>query len=154
SLTWTGLETFTPGSTNDVVINGDNDSNLQVASTFSGTGPTINPVDITLTDNATAAGTAYVLSITNADNGANAGVPAALGYFKNANAAETVADGLLVEQTGAGTLTNGLDIKRTAGTISNDIKLQNSETIDNGTDGTINLAANSGGVTLKLTGTS
>src|SRR5207248_674336 len=112
SLTWTGAETFTPSGTNNTVINGDNDSNLQVNSTFSGTGPTETGLAIALTDNATAAGTSYALSVTNNDNGANAGVPAALAYFKNANAAETVTDGALVEQTGAGTLTSGLEVKQ------------------------------------------
>ncbi|HSX58028.1 MAG TPA: hypothetical protein VLE47_02015 [Candidatus Saccharimonadales bacterium] len=125
SPTWTGLHTFTPGSTNDTVFNGDNDSNLQIASTFSGTGPTINPIDITLTDNATAAGTANIVNIKNADNGANAGVPAALLHLDNANAAETVTNGLFVEQSGAGTLTSAIGIKQTSGTITNLLKYDN-----------------------------
>lgn len=119
ALTWTGNTAFTPSGTNNVVFTGDNDSGLQVNSTFTGTGPTQNALSITLTHNATAAGTSYGLSIINADNGANAGVPAALAYLNNANAAETVVDGLLVEQTGVGTLTNGLEIKQTAGTVTN-----------------------------------
>ena len=152
-----------PTGTGDGVITLDNDSNLQVNATITGTGPTINPVDITLTHNATVAGTLYGLSITNADNGVNAGVPAALAYLRNANAAETVADGLLVEQTGAGTLTNGIEIRRTAGTVTNgltftgaigsELRLQNSETIANGTNGTILLAADSGALALSLSGT-
>src|SRR5258708_20406407 len=86
---------------------------------LTGTGPNETGLAIALTDNATAAGISYGLSVTNNDNGANAGVPAALAYLKNANAAETVTDGLLVEQTGAGALTNGIEIKRTAGTVTN-----------------------------------
>jgi hypothetical protein len=168
-LTWTGNETFngafvaTPSTTNNFVVNGDNDSNVQINSTFSGTGPSQTGLAVVITDNATAAGTSYGLSVTNADNAANVGVPAALAYLKNANAAETVTDGLLVEQTGAGTLTNGLEIKRTAGTIANgltftgtigsELKLQNAETISNGTNGTIALGADAGAVTLSLSGT-
>lgn len=85
---------------------------------------TLNGLDFSLTDNAAAStGTLYGLSITNADNGANVGVPDAIAYLKNANAAETVPDGLLIEQTGAGTLTSGLEVKQTAGAITNGLKL-------------------------------
>jgi len=114
-----GNVAFTPAGTGSVVVTSDNDSNLQINSTFTGTGPSQTALAVTLTDNATAAGTSYGLSVTNADNAANVGVPAALAYLKNANAAETVPDGLLVEQTGAGTLTNGAEIKQTAGAITN-----------------------------------
>ncbi|HSW78622.1 MAG TPA: hypothetical protein VLF88_01210, partial [Candidatus Babeliales bacterium] len=129
SLTWTGIEafngatTFTPSSTNNVTFTGDNDSNVQVSSTISAD-VSQNALSISLTDNANAStGTLYGFSLTNNDNGANTGVPDAVGYIKNANAAETVPSGLLVEQTGSGTLTNGIEIKRTAGTVNNGITL-------------------------------
>jgi hypothetical protein len=155
-----GNITAAPAGAGDIMNTLDSDSNLQVASTFTGTGPSIAVVDVTLTHNGTAAGTSYALSVTNADNGANAGVPAAIGYFRNANAAETVTDGLLVEQTGAGILSNGLEIKRTAGTLSTgllftgaigtEIKLQSAESIANTSNGTIALASDAGALTLSL----
>lgn len=40
-------------------------------------------------------------------------------YLNNANASGTNTNGILVEQTGAGTLTNGINITRTAGTLTN-----------------------------------
>ena len=159
SLTWTGNETFTPSGTNNTTVNGDNDSNMQVTNTFTGTGPSQTALAVTLTDNATAAGTSYGLSVTNADNGANVGVPAALAYLKNANAAETVADGLLVEQTGAGTLTSGLEVKQTAGAITNGLtftgtfsKLINSATFNVSNAGGLTGVATLDTITASATG--
>lgn len=157
-----GGAAFSPGSTADVVVSADADSNFQVNYT-STTDATLDIVHINIIDNASAnTGSLYGLAVVNNDNGANTGVPDALAYLNNANAAETVVDGLLVEQTGAGILSNGLEIKRTAGTVTNgltftgtigsEIKLQNAETISNGTNGTIALGADSGAVTLSLSG--
>ncbi len=107
-----------PAGSGDAIVTADSDTNFQVNYT-STTDDTIDITHINITDNASAStGALFGLAVVNNDNGANTGVPDALGYYKNANAAETVPDGLLVEQTGAGTLTSGLEIKRTAGTIT------------------------------------
>ena len=100
--------------------------------------------------------TGAVLSITNAGTGAGQVLT-----FSNASGTRT--NGILIDQTGAGATTNAINITETAGTISTGlnigsgvgtaISLQNSETIDNTTNGTIALAANSGALTLSLSGT-
>jgi hypothetical protein len=110
-----------------------------------------------LTVNATNAGTAAQSLVVNQATAAD-------GQDINvSNGSGTAGAGLAVTKTGAGTLTSGISVTRSAGTltyglnlsgtISTDIRLQNAETIDNATDGTVNVAADSGAVTLKLTGT-
>jgi hypothetical protein len=107
------------------VVSGDADTNAQFTFTIA-SDVSINPVDITITDNAAAStGTIYGLEITNADNAANVGVPDGLARLENANAAETVPAGLIIEQTGAGTLTDALQILETAGTITTAINIGN-----------------------------
>jgi len=117
----TGALTFTAGTTGDFVFTADADTNLQINYTSS-TDDTINIANISITDNAGASsGTLYGLSIINNDNSTNTGVPDALARLANANAAETVSNGLLIEQTAAGTLTNGIQITGSAGTITSGI---------------------------------
>lgn len=67
-------------------------------------------------------------------------------YLNNANASGTNTNGLFIEQTGAGTLTNGLNITRTAGTLTNGL-------IFNGTIGTdITSTDANKAITIKSTG--
>jgi hypothetical protein len=117
--------TITADGTGDLVVSGDADTNAQFTFTIA-SDATVNPVDITITDNAAAStGTIYGLAVTNADNAANVGVPDGLVRLDNANAAETVPAGLIVEQTGAGTLTDAIQIIETAGTITTAIDIGN-----------------------------
>lgn len=77
----------------------------------------------------------------------------------SANASGTRTSGILINQSGAGTLTNGLNITESAGTITNGINIgsgvgtaivmQNGETINNSSDGTITFGINAG--TLSFT---
>jgi hypothetical protein len=101
--------------------------------------------------------------ISQVDN-ASTGVYDNLVKIENLKTPETTTNGLLIQQNAAsGTLTNGLQIQNSAGTLSTgmlfsgtigkELQLQNAETIDNGTNGTVNVAADSGAITLKLTGT-
>ncbi len=123
SPTWTGTHTFSPSGTGDTIFNGDDDSNIQVNSTV-GADVSVNPVSITVTDNAAAStGTIYGFNLTNADNGANVGVIDALLRLNNANAAETTPRGLYIEQSGAGTLTSAIELAETAGTITDGITI-------------------------------
>lgn len=103
----------------------------------------------------TASGAA--LSISNSGTGAGASISLANGSSRT--------NGLVVDQAGAGTTTNGLNITESAGAITNGINigsgvgtalvLQNSETIDNGgSNGTVTIGADTGGLTLSLSGTS
>jgi hypothetical protein len=118
--------------------------------------PTVNSV-VGLTVNATS-GTATQAAIINQAQAADAA------DITVSNGSGTAGAGLSVTKSGAGTLTAGLAVTRSAGTLSYgltiggtiataDIQLQNSETIDNATNGTVNIASNSGAVTLNLTGT-
>ncbi len=155
TVTFDGVSTFNT----DVNMTFADTENLLIASTMSDDVAAI-PLNITLTDNAGSSGsTAYGLQVTNTDNGANVGVPDALARFANANAAETMVDGLLIEQSAAGTLTNALRILESAGAITNGLVLSGtfgvgidvgSNTIENignsGTDFT-----NTGGLTLAGT---
>jgi len=50
-----------------------------------------------------------------------------------------ITDGLKIETHNAATVTNGVNITNTSGTITHDIKLQNGEYIDNTTDGSLTL---------------
>ncbi len=89
------------------------------------------------------------LEITNADNGANVGVPDSLIYLDNANAAETMADGMVIEQSGAGTMTNALRIVESAGTIANGIVLSGTYTV--GMDAGNNVITNIGNANTDFT---
>ncbi|HSX00871.1 MAG TPA: hypothetical protein VLF67_01400, partial [Candidatus Saccharimonas sp.] len=72
----------------------------------------------------------------------------------------TSTNGLSVAMSGSGTLTNGIQVSRSAGTLSTgllfsgaigtEIKLQNSESIANSTNGTITMSSDSGALTLNL----
>ncbi|HEY2004199.1 MAG TPA: hypothetical protein VGH44_03715, partial [Candidatus Saccharimonadia bacterium] len=110
-----------------------------------------------LTVNATNTGTAAQSLVVNQATAADAQ------DINVTNTSGTSTAGIAVTKTGAGTLTSGLSVTRSTGTltyglnlsgaISTDIKLQNSESIDNATNGTVNVAADTGALTLNLTGT-
>jgi hypothetical protein len=103
-----------------------------------------------------ASASGAVLDLTNAGTGqgilltsSSTGV---LAQLSASGAATTTADGLLIQQTGGGTLTDAIQIGAGTQAITNainiastgvttDISLQNAETIDNNTDGTITLTA-------------
>ena len=147
--------TFIPSGTGDLVLTADNDTNMQINSTVN-SDVSINPVSVTLTDNANGnTGTIYAVDVTNNDNTTNTGVPDALVRINNANAAETVPDGLRIEQTGAGTMSSAIDILKTAGTITTGITIGNSATttgISLGTGLTTGISVGSGGIGVTAGG--
>jgi hypothetical protein len=159
-----GAVNLSPNGTGDVVATLGNDSQLAVNAT-----PTADTAQdsVKITLNPTITGSTATLQglvISQSDNG-NTGVYDSLVKIENLKTPETTTNGLFVQQNAAsGTLSNGIQVANNAGTLSTgllfsgtigkEIQLQGAETIDNTTNGTINLAADSGGVTLKLTGTS
>lgn len=100
-------------------------------------------LSVTAADTTSGTTAQYGLSLTNAAS--TEGVDALL-YINNADADDSVEDGIRI-QSAAGTLLTGIDFDDTD--IVTDIELQNGETIDNNTDGTVNVTA----TTLQLTGT-
>ena len=110
------------GRSSDFVVIGDQDSNFQLSNTLTSDATSVNSLDFSTVINATAgAATVYGLNINQADNAANTAVVDAIARLQNANVAETTANGLLIEQTGAGTLTNAIQIAETAGAITDGI---------------------------------
>jgi excisionase family DNA binding protein len=146
ALTYTGALTLTPGTTTDFVVNGDQDSNAQFASVLTSDATSVNTLDVSTVINAAAgAATVYGVNIAQADNAANTAVVDAIARIQNANAAETTATGLLIDQTGAGTLTNGIRIVESAGAITNGIVLASAMTVGiNAGANTIENIGNSG----------
>ena len=141
---------------------------FNLTSTNSGTATTFNGVDIGFTSNAgIAANTEYVLQIQNeatsntTDNATTALIR--LDNADNSTAGSTVVtNGLLITNSGdiAGGIVNAINIDDSD--VTTDIVLQNDETIDNDTDGTITLTApttslsgdlaiNGGNITTALT---
>ncbi|MEX2006795.1 MAG: MerR family DNA-binding transcriptional regulator [Candidatus Saccharimonadales bacterium] len=143
-----GGVTVQPNGASDAIFTLDDDSNVKLNSTYTGAASETS-LAINLTHNEIVGGSyGYGLSVTNTDNGANFGVPTALAYLNNANAAETVTSGLIVGQTGTGTLTNGIEIIRTAGAITNGLtftgtftNLINATNFDVSNAGTVTVAA-------------
>lgn len=114
-------------------------------------------------DSATDALTQRAFVVANTDDSASTGTTETIAQIVNRDANETVGTGLLVESTGAGTMTDAIKIAETAGTITNGITigsgvgtaivLQSGESIDNTTDNQINLNIGTTG-TLLLTDSS
>ncbi len=124
ALTVNGATTLTPGSTSDVVVNGDADSNFQIASTI-GSDVNVNVADITITASGTGStNTLNGLAITNANAGGTE-TPDSLLFLTSLDTDETVTNGAFIEQNATGgTMTNGIQIKQTAGTLTNAINIQ------------------------------
>lgn len=137
ALTYTGALTLTPGSTSDFIVNLDGDSNAQLTGSVS-TDATHNLADITITGtSALDTGTLVGLAVRNLNEASLTGTPDSLAYFAHSDANETVTNGLYIENTAAGTLTNAIQIAETAGTITDGIlitgtlgNILNSDSID------------------------
>ncbi len=108
SPTWTGGQTFTPGSTNGIDINLDNDSLLTIDQSFSGT-TTANSLALTLT-NTSSSGTQNGLYL---DNAASSGVTESLLVLDNSDTDTAVTNAIQFVDAG-GTFTNLFNV---AGTL-------------------------------------
>ena len=128
--------------------------NLSATSTIT-TDVANNVLSVALNHNVADTTAQRVLFLQLNDDGAvAAGTIEALAYLNNADPNETISDAIVITADGAsgtGGFTTGLDFDDTD--IVTDIELQNDETMSNDTNGTIALAANSGVVTLSLSGT-
>lgn len=85
-------------------------------------------------------GTRTKFSLTNSDTTAGSDF-----YLNSANASGTSTNGLFLEQTGAGILTNGLNITRTAGTLTNGLSFAGTIGTDITTSGARALTIDTGG---------
>ena len=145
---------FSVDGSGDYVFTDDDDTNMQIVSTIT-SDVSVNPLSVTLTDNANAStGTIYVADITNNDNSTNTGIPDALLRLNNANTAETLSQGLRIEQTGAGTLTSAISILETAGTITTGISIGDNvgTGISLGSGLTTGISVGSGGIGVNAGG--
>ena len=90
--------------------------------------------------------TAGKLSVENTNTSGTAGE-----YINNSIATGTLTDGLKIEQTGAGTMTNAIEILKTAGTIGTGLNIGNGVTtgISIGTGATTGISIASGGITIS-----
>jgi hypothetical protein len=105
---------------------------------------------ITLTnDAATDTNIQRALVVANQNDGASTGTTEAIMAVVNRDTDETVGSGLVVENTGTGTMTNALQILETAGTITTAINIGNGVTtgISIGTGVTTGISIASGGIT-------
>ncbi|MGH9857817.1 MAG: beta strand repeat-containing protein, partial [Acidobacteriota bacterium] len=101
--------TISPNGSGDTILTTDNDSNVQIAGTITGT----NTQDLFTTTliNQTSSGTQRGLTITNADASANAITEALLALDNAETTASTVADGLLITSSGVnGGIVDGIDV--------------------------------------------
>lgn len=138
----------------------------------------IDAFSVTLTNgSATDATTQRGFVVANLNDSASTGTVESLAVIENRDINETLGTALLIDQAAAGTTTNALQITNSAGnittglliadtaggtlatgisltgTFTNELSLRNSETVTNGTNGTIALGADSGALTLSLSGT-
>ena len=107
-------------------------------------------LSVTITnDAATDILTQRAFVVANKDDSAATGTTETILQVDNRDANETVGTGLLVENTGAGTMTNALQILETAGTITTAIAIGNNVTtgISIGTGVTTGISIASGGIT-------
>ena len=86
------------------------------------------------------------LSVENINTSGTAGE-----YINNSIATGTLTDGFKIEQTGAGTMTNAIEILKTAGTIGTGLNIGNGVTtgISIGTGTTTGISIASGGITIS-----
>lgn len=105
---------------------------------------------ITLTNDATTdSNTQRAMVVANQNDGASTGTTEAIMAVVNRDTDETVGSGLVVENTGTGTITNAIAILETAGTITTAINIGNGVTtgISIGTGVTTGISIASGGIT-------
>ncbi len=111
----------------------------------------LDGLTITITNASTTDSTTQrAFVVANKDDAATTGTVETLVQIDNRDINETVTNGLLIEQTGAGTLTNALNILETAGTITTAINIGNNvgTGIVLGTGLTTGISVGSGGITV------
>jgi hypothetical protein len=88
--------------------------------------------------------------VANLDDSSAAGTVETIAAIENRDVNETVTNGLLVNNTGAGTMTNAINITQTAGTIGTAINIGNNvgTGISIGTGVTTGISVGSGGITI------
>lgn len=104
---------------------------------------------ITITNDATSdAATQRAFVVANLDDSSTTGTTETIAQIVNRDINETVGTGLLVENTGAGTMTDAIKILETAGTITTAINIGNNVTtgISIGTGVTTGILVQSGGI--------
>ncbi len=104
---------------------------------------------VTITNDATTdINTQRAFVVANLDDGASTGTTETIMQVVNRDSNETVGTGLLVENTGAGTMTDAIKILETAGTITTAINIGNNVTtgISIGTGVTTGISIASGGI--------
>lgn len=91
-----------------------------------------------------------VMTVANLDDSAVTGTVETMVHVDNRDVNETISSGLLVEQTGAGTMTNAINILETAGTVTTAINIGNNvgTGIVIGTGTTTGISVGSGGITI------
>jgi hypothetical protein len=89
----------------------------------------------------------YGLQVEN-NSGSTADLDSAI-FINNADTAQAITDALLIQSTGGGAITTGIDFDDTD--IVTDIEFQNGETLDNNTDNTLNIGYGGAGGILLLT---
>ena len=115
------------------------------------TATAFNGLTVTITnDAATDVLTQRAFVVANLNDSASTGTLETLAHIDNRDANETVGNGLLIENTGAGTLTTALAITETAGAITTGINLGNNIAtgISIGTGVTTGISVGSGGITI------
>jgi len=104
---------------------------------------------VTITNDATSdAATQRAFVVANLDDSSTTGTTETIAQIVNRDINETVGTGLLVENTGAGTMTDAIKILETAGTITTAINIGNNVTtgISIGTGVTTGILVQSGGI--------
>lgn len=107
-------------------------------------------LSVTLTNDATTdSNTQRAMVVANQNDAVSTGTTETILQVVNRDADETVGSGLVIENTGAGTMTNALQILETAGTITTAIAIGNNVTtgISIGTGVTTGISIASGGIT-------
>lgn len=107
-------------------------------------------LSVTLTNDATTdSNTQRAMVVANQNDSVSTGTTETILQVVNRDADETVGSGLVIENTGAGTMTNALQILETAGTITTALSIGNNVTtgISIGTGVTTGISIASGGIT-------
>ncbi|MBI2552810.1 hypothetical protein HYW17_05955, partial [Candidatus Uhrbacteria bacterium] len=119
----------------------------------------LNALEINMTHDFSDTTTQRILVVANVSDAASVGTLETMMQIDNRDSNETVTNGLLIEQTGAGTMTNAIQIAETAGTITDGIlitgtlgNILNSASIDITGAGAITGATGVTTTTLSSTG--
>jgi len=118
-----GALTLAPNGTGDLIVTNGEGSNIQITNTPT-SDATINAASLTLNPTGTgSSGTLQGFVISQSDN-ANTGVFDSLLKLENLKTPETTTNGLYIENNAAsGTLSNGINIANTAGTLTDAIEI-------------------------------